>query len=97
MLMSDKSSVEDRRQKSSDGFVVKTSGHEGHWLDYSQAIFQTPTKELGIARWHEEAGSSECRSRADESFQRFVSLAHGVAKERDRARIAGDTASALRD
>ena len=91
MLMSDKLSVEDRRQKRSDGFVVETSAHECHWLDYSQAIFQTPTKELGIARGHEEARSPESRRGADESLQPFVCFRHSVAEECDRARISDDT------
>src|SRR4051795_2412092 len=95
MVMCHKSSVEDRRQKGACGLIVEAYTHEGHWLDHPKPMFQTPPEQLRIARRHEEPGSSECRSRADESFQLFVCLAHGVPEERDRTRIAGDTASAL--
>src|SRR5688572_32940130 len=58
-------------------------------------MVQTPTEQLPVAGWQEEAGTRERGCRPDEGFQRFVRLADGMAKERDRRGIAGDTPPAL--
>ena len=60
-------------------------------------MVQTPTEELPVAGWQEEAGTWERGGRPDEGFQLFVRLADGMAKERDRCSIAGDTPPMLDD
>src|SRR5579864_3579983 len=59
-------SKQNRRQVGARWLVVKADGHQGHWLDNTEAILKAPAKQSGIARRDKKARPLELRGFGDQ-------------------------------
>src|SRR5262249_32192558 len=78
-----------RRQKYAREFVIEADGHEGHGLDYAEAVREAPPEELGVARGEQDAGASKGVDRCQQGLEIGVRFSCSVTEEGEARGVAG--------